>query len=116
MPPAEHECFDGTESANESADNMDIEEHEYRGNNDVDMDEIPHSFDKEGIVEEVEDFDAGQEAGDRFFDGSDEAVDSDSENNDYDDEDLLSLDEIQEAIQDELGPGMDLEMWRLRKS
>jgi hypothetical protein len=56
--------------------------------------------------------DNGQESGDGFFDGGDEEqfkFDSDSELN----ESFQSLDEMREAIEDEIGPGMDLEMWKL---
>jgi hypothetical protein len=65
--------------------------------------------------EDIDVADAGQEAGDGFFDGSD------SESSEYDsdeesDELLLSLEEMREAIEDEIGPGMDLEMWELRVS
>jgi hypothetical protein len=50
-----------------------------------------------------------------FFDGQDD------ETWEYDPEDefnepLLSLAEMQEAIEDEIGPEMDLEMWALCES
>lgn len=58
--------------------------------------------------------DAGQENGDGFYEGSD------GEGWDYDrDEEMLevqlSLEEMEEALEDEMGPDMAIEMYHLRK-
>jgi hypothetical protein len=60
------------------------------------------------------DDDAGQECGDGFFDWRDED-DWEFYDDDEVNKSLLSLDEIQEALEDAIGPGKDLEMWNLRK-
>ena len=63
----------------------------------------------------VERDDTGQEAGDGFFDWSDEENWEFHHDNEFN-EPLLSLNEIQEALEDAIGPRKDLEMWNLRKS
>jgi hypothetical protein len=106
-PPGE-----SSEATNEFTADIDIEEQEYEDDADTHMADISQEADEEN----VDDFDAGQEAGDGFFDGSiEELVDLYSEDVEYDTEGLLSLDEIQEQIEDELGPGRNLEMWQLRE-
>jgi hypothetical protein len=60
--------------------------------------------------------DNGQESGDGFFDqDGDETLEFDLEDELDDQFEILSLDEMREAIKDELGPGMDREMWELRE-
>jgi hypothetical protein len=83
----------------------------------MDIDE-PQDHDSVDIEEmygaENDHFEIGQEAGDGFYDGSD------GEDWEFDPTDeiggpLLSQDEMQEALEDEMGPEMDLQMWNLRE-
>ena len=62
----------------------------------------------------IEDYDAGQEAGDGFWEESDEGgLDLPY----FDDLDkLLSLEEMEEELEDLIGPAHDIEMWKLCKS
>jgi hypothetical protein len=102
-------------SENESAENMHIDSDGLQPYEDdmgdiSDIEEVPGP-----LHDNYDDRDNGQESGDGFFDGKDD------ETWEYDPEDdfiepLLSLDEMQETIEDEIGPGMDLEMWALRES
>jgi hypothetical protein len=111
-PPAE-ELSDGDELISEAMEGIDIEQHEHQDNEDTGMSEILYGVDN-ACNADGEDFDTGQEAGDGFFDRSDEEpFESDSEDDLF--EPLLSLDEIREAIEDEIGPCMDLKMWSLRE-
>jgi hypothetical protein len=111
--PPEHNTAESSEATNEFTADIDIEEQEYEDDEDICMADVSQEFNDENGVG-VDDFDTGQEAGDGFFDGSvEEPFDSGSEDIE-DTENLLSLDEIQEQIEDELGAGMNLEMWQLR--
>jgi hypothetical protein len=62
----------------------------------------------------MSDHDPGQEIGDGFIDWSDEE-DWEFYHEDEFSEQSLSLDEIEEALEDMIGLGKDLEIWNLRK-
>jgi hypothetical protein len=79
-----------------------------------DIDIAGDSDDLEEQRSMTSDHDAGQEAGDGFFDWSDEE-DWEFHHEDEFAEQSLSLDEIEEALEDMIGPGKDLEIWNLRK-
>ena len=122
MTPPEQELSDSTELTNRSMEGIAVDEHEILDNDDIGMGlPIPYGLedassafgDDNNLRGEGLDFaDAGQEAGDGFFDESD-LESSEDDSNEFD-EPLLSLEEMREAIQDEIGPGIDLEMWELR--
>src|SRR6266436_2026207 len=116
--PSDSEEFTGNNesseiSDNESVDHMDVDQLEHIASLDFGSADIMHNINHD--TEAFSDVpDNGQESGDGFFDGGDEErfkFDSDSELN----ESFQSLDEMREAIEDEMGPGMDLEMWKLRE-
>ena len=68
---------------------------------------------RESLTSEYQD--VGQEARDGFFDlTDDEDWEYDADSGKFDDP-FLSLEEIEEALEDAIGPESDLEMWNLRK-
>jgi hypothetical protein len=102
-------------SENKSAENMHIGPDGPYEDDDFGMGDISRDIEEVPLRDNYDDRDNGQESGDGFFDGQDD------ETWEYDPEDefnepLLSLDEMQEAIEDEIGSEMDLEMWALRES
>ena len=70
-------------------------------------------YDGEASDRNIEDYDVGQEAGDGFWEESDEGG---LDLHHFDDlDELLSLEEMEEELEDLIGPAHDLEMWKLRK-
>jgi len=81
---------------------------------DFGMGDISRDIEEVPLCDNYDDRDNGQESSDGFFDGQDDKTweyDPEDEFN----EPLLLLDEMQEAIEDEIGSEMDLEMWALRE-
>ena len=96
------------------ADDMEIDnfEHQYIDGEDIWMVE---SADSDGEASsDREESDTGQEAGDGFWEESKEDGINLHYFNDLDE--LHSLEEMEEELQDLIGPAHDLEMWNLRKS
>ena len=70
--------------------------------------------DGEASDRQIEEYDTGQEAGDGFWQESDE---DGLDLHYFDDlDELLSLEEMEEELEDMIGPAHDLEMWKLCKS
>lgn len=109
--PPDHELSEFESTDESMTEDLYVGEYEHQDNEDIGMADIADGF-GEASSTNSEDNDAGQEAGDGFYDGSDEELPG-SDSEDEWNEPLLSLDEMREVIEDELGPGMDLEMWKL---
>jgi hypothetical protein len=105
--------FSDNDQSNSSNDGsvkaMDISD----GHGDIDMAGDSDDLEEQRSIQ-MSDHDPGQEAGNGFFDWSDE---EDWEFHQEDEflEQSLSLDEVEEALEDVIGPGKDLEIWNLRK-
>jgi hypothetical protein len=113
--PSDYEDISSDNDHSNGSENgsMDIDKQQNQDDVDINVAGLPYDFAETQSVEN-EHTDAGQEAGDGFFDGSDDEDWEFDPNDDLAGPSLL-LDEIQEALEDEIGPGMDLEMWNLRE-
>jgi hypothetical protein len=114
--PPDHSASDNGEQSDilddESGEQMDVDATDIRdGDFENDIEDVwGASGDNFGTP------DNGQESGDGFYDQDDEEpLEFDLEDELDDPFQFLSLDEMREALEDELGPGMDQEMWELRE-
>jgi hypothetical protein len=111
--PSDEDDNETSESSNGGpAAATDANDVEYQDGEDIEMaghtDGNGQASDGDG-----EDLDTGQEAGDGFFDENDRNNWEFHPEGNFDD--FLTLQEIEEELEDLIGPANDLEMWNLRK-
>jgi hypothetical protein len=108
----EHEEILMSDSSDD-VDDMEVDSYEHQ---DIDGEDtwMAGSVDSDRESHDREESDTGQEAGDGFWEGSDEGGINLCYFDDLDE--LLSLEEMEEELEDLIGPAHDLEMWNLRKS
>jgi hypothetical protein len=114
--PSDDKCEERSNSSDDGghANDMEIDNFEHP---DIDGQDVwmAACVDNDGEASDgnIEEYDTGQEAGDGFWEESDEGG---LDLHYFDDlDELLSLEEMEEELEDLIGPAHDLEVWNLHK-